>query len=124
KEAKPKDRFKADRPEGVRLVTGVKLRSGAEVKLGDDTEDVVQRLGKGKETVVVPGGGLKRLRYDAHHVELLATDAVLAIRLTDPESPAIPLRGSGLGAAAATELRVGMSAADIERVLGSEADFG
>jgi hypothetical protein len=124
KAVRSKDQFKTDRPEGVRLVTGVKLRSGAEVKLGEDVEDVVKRLGKGKETVVIPGGGLKRLRYDLDHVELLVTEVVLAIRLPDAESPSLPLRGSGLGAATAADLHVGMPAEEVLRVLGPDADFG
>jgi hypothetical protein len=122
--AKPKDKLQSDRPAGVRPVTGVTLASGIEVQLDEDTEDVVRRLGKGKQATVVPGTTLKRLRYDAHHVELLVTDRVVAIRLPDPESPPVPLRGSGLGAPAAAALRVGMPSDEVVRLLGSDVDFG
>ena len=65
RKAKTLDAFKKDRPEPVRLSVGVTLKSGINLVLGDDVDDVVKKLGKGKETVVVPSINLKKLRYES-----------------------------------------------------------
>ena len=77
-----------------------------------------KKLGKGKEIAAAPG--LKRIRYDAEGIEILAHDEVLAIALTGPKSPAIPLRGRSVGAASAGVLKVGMTTREAADLLGDE----
>jgi tetratricopeptide (TPR) repeat protein len=117
---KGREAFKKDRPEPVRLVTGVKLKSGTVITLGDDLEDVVKKLGKGRETVAAAGTNLKRLSYAKEGVELLVTDVVLAVCLTGPEAPTVPLRGQGVATGPAGELRLGMLLSDVESLLGDD----
>ncbi len=117
---KGREAFKKDRPPPVRLVTGVKLKSGAEVMLGDEMTAVTAKLGPGEETVAASGTNLKRLHYPKEGVELLVTDVVLAICLTGAEAPTLPLRGRGVGAEQAGELKVGMSGKDVEALLGED----
>jgi tetratricopeptide (TPR) repeat protein len=121
REPKPQDAFVKAQPPAVRLVVGVKLKSGALLTLADDPAELPKKVGPGKETVAVPGTGLKRIRYEAEGVEVLANeDDVLAIFLVGPAAPAIPLQGQMVGAKAAGELKVGMSAEQVEDLLGTE----
>ena len=115
-----KDAFKKDRPEPIRLVTRVQLKSGAEITLGDDLEEVVKKVGKGRETIAAPGTNLKRIRYEKEGIDLLATDVVLALCLVGPEAPPLALRGKGVTGGEAGQLRVGMSAKDVEALLGDD----
>jgi hypothetical protein len=119
REPKTKEAFKKDRPEPVRLVTGVKLKGGT-ITLGDDIEDVEKKLGKGKASTAVNGTGLQRIRYEKEGVELLAGETVLAIALVGPEAPAIPLQGKMIGTGPVGELKVGMTAKEVEELLGED----
>lgn len=121
KAPRERDAFKKTHPGPLRLVTGVQLKSGKEVTLGEDLEDVVKELGKGKEIVVTPGTNMRRLCYEAEGVELLVTDTVLAVCLVGPQAPVLPLRGKGIPAEKAAELRVGMTSKEVEAVLGDDA---
>lgn len=114
----PKDEFKKDRTAPVRLVISIKLKSGAEVTLSEDVEDVEKKLGKGKE--ITAATGLKRIRYENEGIELLTRDEVLAIVLTDPKAPGIPLRGRMVGAESAGTIKVGMTVKEVEALLGDE----
>jgi len=115
----PRGGFKTDDPAPLRLVVGVRLKSGAEVTLSEDIEDVEKRIGKGKETAAA-GTGLKRIRYEDDGVELLVREEVLAISLTDAKAPAVPLRGKAVGAGQAGAVRVGMSVKEAEALLGDD----
>lgn len=124
KEPKEKEAFQKDRPERVRPVTGVRVRAGdkeATVTLGDDIEDVEKALGKGQESIALQGGTMLRIRYEGG-VELLATDQVLAITLSGPAAPAVPLYGKDVGTQKVGELKVGMAASEVEQLLGDLYD--
>jgi len=124
RKAKPADAFTKERAEPVRLAVGVKTKSGAGIVLGDDLDEVVKRLGKGKEMTVAPGTNLKRIRYEAEGVELLAKDEVLAIGLVGPNAPALPLQGQTPGAALAGTVKVGMTEDELAKVVGDLFDRG
>jgi hypothetical protein len=117
-EPKGKDAFKKAQPPPLRLVAGVRLKSGVEVNLGDDVEDVAKKLGKGKETVAMSGTNLRRWRYEKEGVELLVTEEVMAITLIGPDAPALPLRPKGFTTAPAVEVKVGMAVDELEKLLG------
>ena len=103
----PKDvaAFTREEPEAVRLVTGVTTKSGKDIVLGEDADDVAKKLGKGKETETVTflshsfeilragrGGDAARARelvaeYDGQ-VEALALDGLPAqLRLGNTSRP-------------------------------------
>ena len=66
---------------------------------------------------------LVRLRYPEHGVEVLATDTILAICLKGPKAPPVPLQGQG-PAAPIKNLTIGMSRADLEKMLDDQVyDF-
>jgi tetratricopeptide (TPR) repeat protein len=119
REAKSKDAFKKERPEPIRLVNGIKLKTGT-MTLGDDKDDVVKLFGKGKQSTAVPGTNLVRIQYETAGVEILATDEVVAIILNGPNAPSIPLLGKMTGTGTVGELKVGMTAKEAEALLGDD----
>lgn len=123
RQAKTQDDFKKDRFESPRLVIGIRLKSGPLLTLGDELEEVVRKLGKGRQTIAAYGTNLKRLRYDKRGIALLASDVVLAICLSSPEAPALSLRGRGEGAGTLGQLRVGMTVQQVESLLGDDYHF-
>jgi tetratricopeptide (TPR) repeat protein len=119
REAKTKEAFKKDRPEPIRLVTGLKLK-GSEITLGADIEDVEKALGKGKVSTAVQGTDLLRIRYEKEGIELLANEKVLAITLVGPDAPALSLTGKMLGTGAVGALKIGMTVKEVEDLLGDD----
>ncbi len=120
KEAKPKDAFKMDRPEPVRLVTGVTVK-GTEITLGGDIDELAKTLGKGQASIAVNGTSMMRVRYEKEGVELLtANDEVIAIILVGPDAPAIALKGKTVGAGGAGALKVGLTPKEVEALLGDD----
>lgn len=86
---------------------------GKVIVVSSSLRDVRTELGAGEETTIVPNTTLKRVRYAAHGVDVLATNEVLAIVLHGPNAPALELRESGLGAKS-TWLRIGMTVEALE----------
>jgi tetratricopeptide (TPR) repeat protein len=118
--AKARDDFTKDRPLPVPPVTGLKLKSGETVLLGETDRDVVKKLGPGVVTAAVPDTDLRRLVYEREGVEFLVTNGVLAIALRGPDSPTIPIPGGRAGAVGL--LRVGMAMKEAEQLLGGRAE--
>jgi hypothetical protein len=103
----------------LRLVTSVSLGPSVAVALTDRVPDI-RGLGAGEAVPVVAGTRLVRVRYPEAHVEILANGGeVLAICLREVGAPPVVLQGKGLGTARFT-LQVGMSKADLERLLEDE----
>jgi hypothetical protein len=117
--AKPREVFEKVNPPPVRLTVGVKFKSGAEVSLADDPEDLAKKLGKAKETPISGAAGLRRLRFEADGIDLLVDDDhVLAIFLFGPSAPPVPLRGRTVGGGAAGEVKAGLTTKEVEALLG------
>jgi tetratricopeptide (TPR) repeat protein len=95
-----------------------------QVALGESLADVKKRLGvAGTTTSLVRDTNLTGINYPNQGVKLVATDEVLAIVLSGVQAPALPVREMGLGAKT-VELKVGMTSADLDRILGdSDYDF-
>jgi tetratricopeptide (TPR) repeat protein len=119
REPKDKAAFKKDRPEPTRLVTGLKLKK-LTITLGDDVEDVTDKLGKGEASRAVQGMSISRIRFENEGIELLATDQVLAILLVNENAPAIELAGKSTGTGKVGLLKVGMSIKEVEELLGED----
>lgn len=97
-----------------RLVTNVRLGSGARIVLSEPVADAAARLGE--KVPVVSRTKLVRLRYPGHGVEVLATDTVLAICLVSPKAPPLVLRGAGQGAPT-RELRLATPQKELDKIL-------
>ena len=115
-EAKGERELKDRIQVSLRPLTAVRLGPGVMVTLSEPTGEVTGQLGDGPAVPVVPGSNLRRLIYPDRGIDLLVTDRVLAIRLRGPEAPPLPLRSTGLGTTA-TELRVGMTKQELDRIL-------
>jgi hypothetical protein len=121
REEKPREVFEKVNPPPVRLTVGVKFKSGAEVSLADDPEDLAKKLGKAKETPIPGAAGLRRLSYDSEGIDLLVDDDhVLAIFLSGPTAPPVPLRGRTVGGGVAGEVRAGLTTKEVEALLGDD----
>lgn len=99
-----------------RPLTSVRLDSGAIVTVSEPLDEVERRLGKVPKIPAVKRTNLVRMRYPDHGIELVATDRVMAICLSDPSSPVLLLRHTGLGTEA-VELRVGMEKQELDRII-------
>jgi tetratricopeptide (TPR) repeat protein len=117
-EARTKEALAHRRPN-LRLLTSVKLNSGARVALSEPVSEVRQRLGQGHEVPVVRGTDLVRVYYPEQGIELLCREQVLAICLRGPKAPPLPLQSVGPGGPAC-ELRVGMKKAELEKALANQ----
>ena len=117
--AKPEEQLRERAGRTYRAVTEIELAPGIRVALSEDTILARQRLGPGESVPVVPGTNLVRLQYAQYGVSLLANEQVLAICLEGENAPAAPLRGAGLGGQV-TQLRAGMTADELERLLGDQ----
>ena len=106
-----------------RPFVSVTLGSKGTIGLGDDLTAVKQRFGSGESRPIVRGTSLVAVHYREHGLRLLASGQVLAISLTQENSPALPLQASGLTAGKAA-LRVGMTKAEIDKLLeGEDYDY-
>lgn len=118
-EPKSKAAFKKDRPEPVRLVTGITVKDG-KITLGQQLRAATKTLGAATPTTAIPGTSMVRVRYEKDGIELLATDEVVAIILSGPNAPAIPLTGKIVGTGKVGELKVGMTTKEMESLLGED----
>lgn len=115
--AKPEKALQGDRALTFRPVTSIELSDGEVIRLTEKLRDVEAALGEGESLPVVRRTLFKRVRYPEENIDLLATDQVLAIWLTEPDSPPVQVRTSGV-ATEIQELRVGMTSDELDEVLG------
>jgi tetratricopeptide (TPR) repeat protein len=115
--AEAKTAFKPE-TEPIRPVLSHRLKSGTEVKLTDDTVEIMKKLGAGVQNSLIPGSNLKRVRYEKDGVDLLVNDSVVAICVVSADAVPIELRGKGLGASVSLAMKVGMTADEVKNVLG------
>jgi predicted Zn-dependent protease len=105
-------------PTTLRLVTSVKLDTDATLVLGQPISDAAGKLGV--KIPAVSRTKITRVRFPKYGVDVLATDTILAICLAGPNAPVVPLKAKGGGAA--SPVRLGMTEAELERLLEDE-DF-
>lgn len=116
---RPRDEFiRMNRARrSLRPVTSVEVAPRVLVTLSEKVGEVTKKLGAVRPVPAVPSTTLMRLPYPELGIELLATRKVEAIFIRE-DAPSLKVQSAGLGARAA-ELRVGMEAAQIQRLLGS-----
>jgi tetratricopeptide (TPR) repeat protein len=100
-----------------RMVTSVRLGSGATLAVSEPVADAAERLGE--KVPVVSRTKLSRWHCPQHGVDVLATDRILAIHLVGDKAPPLQVRETGLGGKV-TELRLNMPEAELNRVLADE----
>ena len=114
------------RPAGApshRPVSSVELEGGRSVTLGEPLHVVRERLGQAQGVPAVRGTNLVRVIYRDLGLEILANERVLAISAVGRRAPVLRLRRFGLGATDDL-LQVGMTVADLGRVLGEAGSRG
>lgn len=89
------------------------------VTLADSLETVTEKLGAAQAIPQMPGTKLVRLRYPQHGADILSTREVIAIFLRGLQSPSVEVRPAGLSARP-RQLRVGMTEAQVQRLLGGD----
>jgi hypothetical protein len=104
-----------------RLVTGIALPDGDTITLNDPLPRIERSLGKGREQKVVKNSNVRRLQYPKLGLDVLAANRVVAIRLRGPKAPPLVIRASGPGGDA-HEIRPGMTVAELDALLGGDAD--
>jgi predicted Zn-dependent protease len=103
----------------LRLVTTLPLPGGVSVTLNEPLADARKVLGPGKEVPVVKNTRLLRVKYPERGIDLIGAENVLAICLSGPKAPELPVRPIGVGTQV-LKLKVGMTRDEAEKVLGDE----
>lgn len=95
-----------------------------QIALGQTLVEVKRQLGaEAASTPVVRGTNVVRVEYPKLGIAVIGTDEVLAIVLCNDKASPVNLREMGLGARS-IQLQVGMTSADLDRLLGdSDYDF-
>ena len=97
---------------------------GGQIALGQNLVEVQRRLGADvSSTPVVRGTNVMRVEYPKLGIAVIGTDEVLAIVLCSNKASPINIREMGLNTKS-VQLQVGMTNADLDRLLGdSDYDF-
>ncbi|HMP06680.1 MAG TPA: hypothetical protein PJ982_10050 [Lacipirellulaceae bacterium] len=107
-----------------RLVTGVTLEDGTLLTLNEAIDQTLsaleESLGKGVSRDVVKNSNIRRLSYTKLGIELLYANELVAIRLQGSHAPPVMLQAAGPGGAV-SEIRTGMTLAELEKILGGDA---
>ncbi len=117
---RPKDELRAAAATLHRSTVSVRLRGGASLSLTEPLEDALALLGDAAPIPVAAGTNLVKLSFPAQGIDLLADDRILAIMLRSRRSPEAIVAETGLGGGKQT-LRVGMPAAEVDRIFQPEA---
>jgi hypothetical protein len=108
---------------GFRPVAALDVSRG-QIALGQNLVEVKRQLGaEAASTPVVRGTNVVRVEYPKLGIAVIGTDEVLAIVLCNDKASPVNLREMGLGTRS-IQLQVGMTSADLDRLLGdSDYDF-
>jgi len=107
----PEGRLRAAGVPQYRPVLSVEVAGGV-LALGDGIEEVRKRLGGGEVVPTPFGSRLVHIRYGQHGLDLLATDRVVAIRLSGANAPPVTLQRVGVGGKPSV-LRIGMKRSEL-----------
>jgi len=103
----------------LRMATGVTLRNGKPISIGDTAKQLLDAAGPGRTTQAVPSTTTQRIRYESEGLEFLVVDdKVVAIAIVGPEAKPLEFRGAGVSTNDAGQLRIGMSETALVALLG------
>jgi hypothetical protein len=102
-----------------RLVTTLPLAGDVSVTLNEPLANARKLLGPGREVPIVKNTKLVRVKYTEQGIDLIGTENVLAICLSGPKAPELPLRPIGISTQV-QKLKVGMTRDEVEKLLGDE----
>lgn len=95
------------------------LPGGELIHVGQNVAEVTALLGKPTRVTNQPSSALRRVRFDAHGIELICDgDEVFAILAISPKGPVIGVRETGLSGKKLGDLKVGQTREEVERMLG------
>lgn len=117
-EARPQEVF-GDSRLVYRPISTLDLGGGKSIYVSQDIVPVERAIGEGVLLSTVAGTSIRRLSYPELKIELLAAGKLFAICLTDPAGPSLNLQPAG-SATESVELKVGMSKAELDELLGSQ----
>jgi hypothetical protein len=121
---KAKEELVVDANKRHRLVSGVSLPGGEQIVLRASTSETLPSLdaalGAGSSRDIVKKSNIRRVTYAKAGIELLCANEIVAIRLRGPKAPPVTLRETGPGGQA-SEIRTGMTVAELDAALGGEA---
>ncbi|MCE9561775.1 MAG: M48 family metalloprotease [Planctomycetes bacterium] len=103
----------------LRLVTTLPLSGDVSVALNEPLTDARKLLGPGREVPIVKNTKLVRVKYPERGIDLIGTENVLAICLSGPKAPELPVRATGIGTQT-FKLKIGMTRDEVEKLLGDE----
>jgi hypothetical protein len=117
--AKTQDQLQRSIEHTFRQVSSVDVGGGHVIALGQKLGDIPQSE-RWQEVTTVNGTALKRLRSPENGLDVLAdSDRIVAIYLRDSSGPTLSIRRIGMDAHT-DQLRVGMTATDVDKILGGQ----
>lgn len=119
---KAKESFAGNKSKKWRTTTQVPITADLVVSIGDQTAEVVKKLGEAEAIVpVVKGTNLNLYKYSKRGLTLLAGSTIVAVFLDAEAAPALSLKRPEISGGSAT-IKVGMPRAELEKLLGDEWD--
>ena len=106
----------------MRPLNSLEIIPGKPLTIADPLRKVVAMLGESAPIPLVPDTNLVQMNYPARGVSVIATNVVLALRLSGPNAPALAVRGVGLGAET-TSLQIGMTKDQLESAVKENYEF-
>lgn len=106
----------------LRPLNSLEIVPGKPLTLSDPLRRVTAALGEATPIPLVADTNLVQMDYPKYGVEVIATNIVLALRLSGPNAPALVVRGVGLGTAG-TSLHVGMTKAELEAAVKDDYEY-
>ena len=106
----------------MRPLNSLEIIPGRPLTIADPLRKVVAMLGESAPIPLVPDTNLVQMNYPARGVSVIATNVVLALRLSGPNAPVLTVRGVGLGAET-TSLQVGMTKSQLESAVKEDYEF-
>ena len=114
--------LRTDSAARLRPLNSLEIIPGKPLTISDPLRRVTAALGEATPIPLVSDTNLVQMDYPQYGVNVIATNIVLALRLSGPSAPPLTVRGVGIGAAG-TSLRVGMTKAQLDAAVKENYEF-
>ena len=118
--------YKSNRTKAFRTLSGITFINGTQVTLGQPIDEFINDMvAKGGDSAtyldspVIENTDLNDYSFYLVGTSVFATQEVLSVQMYGTSAPTLTVQESGLGASSYT-LRVGMTVADLDHILGSD----